>query len=79
MDDIRTHPIIDLRAVPEHFYAAAIRWFADDDLKGDQILTLASIIRKYTWARYSNEPPGELAYQILSQAAQYGVARECKE
>jgi hypothetical protein len=79
MSDIGTHPIIDPRAVPEHVYAAAMRWFADDDLKGYQILTLAMIIRKYKWFSYSNDPPGELAYQILSQAAQYGVARECKE
>jgi hypothetical protein len=79
MSDIGTHSIIAPRAVPEHVYAAAMRWFVDDDLKGDQILTLASIIKKYTWFRYSNDPPGELAYQILSQAAQYGVAYECKE
>jgi hypothetical protein len=83
MSDIGTHPIIDPRAVPEHVYAAAMRLVAaTPDLA--QTCLCTGVIWQWLWDQEDVQMVGMgvpvlMARDVLAQAAQYGVAYECKE
>jgi hypothetical protein len=87
MGDIGTHPIIDPRAVPEHVYAAAMRWFAQSKISMADLIYAEDIFSRWKrgWVKwgavipYSKVTMNTIAESVLSQAAEYGVARECKE
>jgi hypothetical protein len=82
MSDIGTHTIIDPRAVPEHVYAAAMRIVAGS-LDQFEMCMCAGLIWQWLW-NYRDPMAGNrsaipMSRYVLSQAAQYGVAYECKE